>query len=267
MRMSEQCGELAKALAAAQSKMAPPVKDKTAKIQGKDGKPGREYHYADISTVIDATREELAKNGLAISQTTRSVYNGGLFLGTELVTILLHSSGQFLESDYFIPRTDSAQQFGGQLTYHRRYQLCSVLGIAAESDDDAQEEQQPKGQQWQGQGSQPAQQQQQARPVGNPNNNVQRISEKQAQRMWAIARQHSWDYNVHVKAYIKAAWGVESHQDLNWDQYDLLCGNDKKGIKGIIQSCTFPQAMMEFRASNSMPEDEDLGMDKFGGIA
>lgn len=125
MAQSEQIGELAKALAAAHAAIKPPSKGKTAKLGTYS------YKYADLADVIESYREPLSKNGLAISQTM------GLDDGTMvLATLLLHSSGQWLRSEYPIAAYAKPQEQGSAITYARRYAVTALLGIAAEDDDD-----------------------------------------------------------------------------------------------------------------------------------
>lgn len=117
--------EIAAALAKAQGKMTNPPKNRTGQCRG--GK----YRYSDLAEVIDHTRAALADNGLSVAQLT--VYGEGR---NTLVTRLLHSSGQYLESTYPLPMNAAAQEMGSAITYARRYSLCAILGIAADEDDD-----------------------------------------------------------------------------------------------------------------------------------
>jgi hypothetical protein len=116
--------KLAEALSKAQSKMTNPPKNKQGQCRG--GK----YMYADLADVMDHVRAPLTENGLSVVQ----VINAGV-----LTTRLIHSSGQFIESNYPLPTTPmSAQDMGSAITYARRYSICPLLGIAGETDDDAQ---------------------------------------------------------------------------------------------------------------------------------
>jgi hypothetical protein len=138
LRHSEQVGKLAEALAKAQLEFKP-VKKETEN-------PFYKRKYAELSTLIDATRPALAANGLVVIQTPRVVGNKAV----EVSTMLLHSSGEFLAHDVVLPawqtvedkRTGDmkdrfdAQTIGSAITYGRRYSYQSVLCIAAEDDDD-----------------------------------------------------------------------------------------------------------------------------------
>src|SRR6516162_6667967 len=85
---SDQINELASALSKAQSEINPAIKDST--------NPFFKSKYADLSSVWNACKDPLTKNGLAILQ-TMDIQNGQ----TVLVTTLAHSSGQWMKS--FLP--------------------------------------------------------------------------------------------------------------------------------------------------------------------
>lgn len=127
--MSEETGEIAAALAAAQAKFEAVGKDKTAKIDSAKGK--YQYTYADLASILAAVRKPLSENGLAVVQVI--TWGEG---HSWLVTRLLHSSGQSIESTYPLREYDRPQEMGSALTYARRYSLTALLGIAAEEDDD-----------------------------------------------------------------------------------------------------------------------------------
>jgi hypothetical protein len=117
-------GKLAKALAKAQGEFANPTKD--------TNNPFFKTKYADLAACINATKDTLAKNGLAVCQCLE-VSQGMPLLNTKL----LHESGEFVESKYMLTKDANPQKFGSQLTYARRYSYAAIVGIAQE-DDDAQ---------------------------------------------------------------------------------------------------------------------------------
>ena len=129
-RHSETVGKIAEALAAAQVLIKAPKKGKEAKIQTKDG-GSYGYHYADLADVIEAYREPLSKHGLAVVQPM--IQRDGHMV---LMTLLLHSSGEWLASEFPIAAYAKPQEQGSAITYARRYAVSSLLGIAAEDDDD-----------------------------------------------------------------------------------------------------------------------------------
>jgi hypothetical protein len=126
---SEQINELATALAKAQGQMRAASKDAV--------NPHLKNTYATLSSIIEAARESLSANCLAFSQIL-SQGDEGLILET----ILMHSSGQWLQSEVLIRvATDNrgingAQALGSALTYYKRYALAALLGISVSDEDD-----------------------------------------------------------------------------------------------------------------------------------
>lgn len=123
MNQSESIKNLAAAMAAAQSQMG-------AAIKGASN-PFFKSKYADLGSVIEAIKPHFAANGLSYVQFPVS---GESSVG--VTTRLMHSSGEWLEQDYFIPLGKmDAQAAGSAITYARRYALQSIAGIPAEDDD------------------------------------------------------------------------------------------------------------------------------------
>jgi len=92
--------------------------------------------YADLASIVKASRKALAMNGLAVIQ--RIVRNGSA--GMTLLTRLCHASGQWIESSMTVnPPKQDIQSLGSYLTYLRRYTYSSIVGVVAcEEDDDAE---------------------------------------------------------------------------------------------------------------------------------
>jgi len=123
MNQSEQINELAAALSKAQSEIQGAKKD--------CANPFFKSKYADLSSVWDACREPLTKNGLSIIQTTFE-RDGGIYL----FTTLAHSSGQWIRSELkVIVGKPDIQALGSSLTYCRRYSLAMIAGVCPEDDD------------------------------------------------------------------------------------------------------------------------------------
>jgi hypothetical protein len=128
MSKSETIGALAAALSEAQAEIKPAAFNAT--------NPFLKNKYADLGSVIEAAREPLRKHGLSISQQVISYENS---IG--ITTILMHKSGEWLESTVFLPLGDEkgksqAQVAGSIITYLRRYSLASALGMYADEDTD-----------------------------------------------------------------------------------------------------------------------------------
>lgn len=123
-RYSPTFGELIKALSAATLEFGEIVKDTE--------NPYFRSAYADLATLIRATRNPLAKHGLCVVQSPQT--NKGT---VTLTTTLMHSSGEWLANDLELPVSKSdAQGNGSGITYARRYAYQSLLNLAGEEDDD-----------------------------------------------------------------------------------------------------------------------------------
>jgi|ERR1051326_8217379 predicted aconitase len=124
---SESIDQLITALAKAQGEMSSASKDSK----------GYNYKYADLASVWEACRGPLSHNGLAITQIETQNETGDI-----LVTILGHSSGQWIRSIMPIRvkqssgKTNELQEMGSVLTYLRRYSLSAIVGVAPAEDDD-----------------------------------------------------------------------------------------------------------------------------------
>ena len=123
VQTSDTIAELAKALTKAQAEFGDIIKNHTAKVGS------YQYKYATLTDVLGAVREPLAKHGLAVLQPM--CWNERPFL----VTRLVHTSGEWIESVYPLSTYDRPQEMGSAITYARRYALTSLLSIAADDDD------------------------------------------------------------------------------------------------------------------------------------
>lgn len=127
--MTDSIGQLVAALAKAQAKFETPRKDKVAKVRSEKG--SYEYRYSDLADLIASVRGPLSENELVFTHCLVPAERG-----TIVCTILAHSSGEMLKSEYLLPHFQRQQEFGSALTYAKRYALSSLLGIAADDDDD-----------------------------------------------------------------------------------------------------------------------------------
>ncbi len=125
VKMSPQIDLLAAALAKAQGSFKEPKKDAQ--------NPHFNSSFASLHSLREAAEPFLAANALSVTQHPIS-YPGGI---VGVVTILSHSSGQWMSSEFKVKAKDeSAQPMGGSVTYTRRYAYASILGLAAVEDDD-----------------------------------------------------------------------------------------------------------------------------------
>lgn len=93
--------------------------------------------YADLTSVVKASRPFLAKNGLSVIQRILPSTQGVPYLYTRLC----HASGQWIESKMaIIPAKNDIQTTGSYITYLRRYCYAAIVGVvSSEEDDDAEQ--------------------------------------------------------------------------------------------------------------------------------
>lgn len=123
MKKSESTIELAKALAKFQSEIKDPSKSGKANY----GK------YVTLDELLESIRPVLFQNGLSFLQ-----FPGGDGQLITITTVLLHSSGEWIESEPFTLKSQKVdpQGAGSAVTYGRRYSLSAILGVAWDTDDD-----------------------------------------------------------------------------------------------------------------------------------
>lgn len=119
-------GALGAALSLAQGEFHAALKSST--------NPHFKSKFADLESIWDAIREALTKHNLSITQTIEPMR-----YGADLVTTLIHSSGEWIESHHpmFLPDNVNPQILGSWITYARRYSLAAIVGVV-QSDDDAE---------------------------------------------------------------------------------------------------------------------------------
>jgi hypothetical protein len=132
MTTSESINEIAAALAKAQASMKNAALNKV--------NPHFRSKYADLAGIRDTVVPVLAANGIAVVQTL-DLINGES--GNFLLTRLVHTSGQWIESLCPVAFNGDMQKMGSAITYARRYSLSAICGIAADEDDDANAAVQP----------------------------------------------------------------------------------------------------------------------------
>jgi len=154
---------LAAALVAAQQAMPTVKKDEV--------NPHFNSRFMSLNGLIEATRPELNKHGLALVQQPCVSDLGA----PVLKTLLIHGpSGERLEFETpLLVGTQNMQQLGSAITYARRYAWSSLLGIASEDDDDGNNA-----------GTAPA-------APAKSKAAVKMITDAQRRRLFAIAGEHS----------------------------------------------------------------------------
>jgi hypothetical protein len=130
MKTSEQTNEIFAAIAVAQGKMQPAAKDSI--------NPHFKSRYADLASVVEVGRENLAGVGLAVIQEPLTDIAQG-YVGVR--TRITHKSGQWVELEPLWAKPArglGAQEIGAAVTYLRRYTHAPAVGITTDDDDDGE---------------------------------------------------------------------------------------------------------------------------------
>lgn len=125
--MSAEINEIAAALSSFQGEIKQPKLSKEVKVKTKGGYEYK-FKYADLSACVEAAAPMLKVHGLAVTQ---------LVSNHTLTTLLTHKSGQWFRSELAIGQASDYQALGSAITYLKRYSYCAILGIVADTDDDA----------------------------------------------------------------------------------------------------------------------------------
>jgi hypothetical protein len=128
MEKSPAIENIAKALASFQSDMESVSKDAE--------NPFFHSKYATLENIISTAKAHLKKHGLSFAQFPD---------GDGLTTIIMHTSGEFIQATCrMTPKDETPQSQGSAITYMRRYALSAALGIATDEDDDGNAASAPK---------------------------------------------------------------------------------------------------------------------------
>ncbi len=224
---SSTTSRLALALARAQSKIIAPEKNKTVKVETRDGR-SYSFDYADYGAIVAAIKGPLSENEICYTHVVEAF--GG---GVRLVTKLIHSSGEELSSIYPLPMPgQDPKGFGGAVTYGKRYSLSAITGCVA--DDDVDED--PQNTQAFGD--------KKPKPAPKPTLPAAPIPPKKDDKptpamiakLFATATAEgpgAWT-KEQIKEYMTIRWKIDSTKLLTRGQYDQLLE--------IVDCKTFPQA-------------------------
>lgn len=125
MNKSENINELAAALHKCQGIMGGVVKNSS--------NPFFKSNYADLTAVLKAAKPVWHDNGITVIQHPCSGDRG-----VGVTTLVMHSSGQWIEHEYVLPIVKADPQAAGSaITYARRYAL-QALALMPALDDDAE---------------------------------------------------------------------------------------------------------------------------------
>lgn len=128
MRTSDTVTELFAAMVKAQASIGAARKDRQ--------NTHLKNRYATLDSVVNAAKQALADNSLAVIQAPSVIAGEGI-----VETRLIHASGEWLECETRIPfwqgkGVNVGQASGGVITYGRRYALLAVLGVAGDPAED-----------------------------------------------------------------------------------------------------------------------------------
>lgn len=139
MRRSQETNEISKAFAAAQAEMKNPAFDAA--------NPHFNSKFASLAAIRNTVIPLFAKHGLSVMQEitpaiisfSKDPQDNGAMPGVNVLTIVQHTSGQWLEfGPTFMPTSkENAQGFGSASTYARRYAMQAMAAIVGDEDDDA----------------------------------------------------------------------------------------------------------------------------------
>lgn len=133
MIKSDNIIELAKSLVAAQTELR--------NTPASAVNPHFKSRYTPLDDILEMAREVLPKYGLGVLQSV-----SGASETITVTTMLMHISGQWLESDPLTMKAErtTPQGQGSAITYARRYSLSAMLGVATDPDDDGNGAEEPK---------------------------------------------------------------------------------------------------------------------------
>lgn len=126
MEKSESIAAFAKSMAVVQAGIGGAVKGKS--------NPAFKSKYADLSAVWETWQEIGPANGFSVMQFPGAYDPDAKTMGMD--QIVMHSSGEWVQSHLSIPLSKvDAQAYGSATTYARRYSLSAAVGICPEDDD------------------------------------------------------------------------------------------------------------------------------------
>ena len=213
---SPEIKDLVSALAKAQGGMKPAVFNRI--------NPHFKTRYADFTSCMDACRSALSDNGLAVMQTCETI-DGKL----NLVTMLAHTSGQWMKSEFpLIASKMDSQGIGSAMTYAKRYSLCGMVGIVAdeEGDDD--------GEAAVGRGRQEELVRQPPRPQPNPQIST-KLNTQQVQALKELDARLDQKAKSTLYSWLASDFKVEKIEDLLMDAFQKVAQRFENAVKYVEQ--------------------------------
>lgn len=171
----------------------------------KDGfNPHFKNNYITLDSILADVRPKLTEENLLLIQ---EVHSDGEY--AEITTTIYHESGEYIQAETLKlkPTQNNPQQMGSAITYGKRYQLSSLLGVSSETDDD-------------GAGASKGADKKKRAPEGPSATGV--LSEAQIKRFYAIARSGGYTPAQANKA-LQATYNIDDPTKLTRAQYDEVC--------------------------------------------
>ncbi len=226
--------KIAEALSKAQGEIVQPEKNKTVEVKDREGlRVLYTFDYADYNAIVQAVKGPLSKYGICFTHLI--VFNSNDLV---LLTRLIHSSGEFIESFYPLPRTTDPKSIGGAITYGKRYCLSAITGCVADDDLDAEPSnvsdfKDRKPAPTPNPGASPVKPKTQAPKAEEPpvDNSP---SASQVARLFAISSSRGWE-KEQVRGFMIFAFNLASTKDLTKEQYNDLVHT--------IETKSFPEAV------------------------
>lgn len=217
-------GQIAAALAKAQGEMVQPEKNKTVTVRSDKG--NYSFDYADYNAIVEAVRGPLSKNGIAFTHLIE-----GRERGLVLVTLLIHSSGEQLESLYPLPASTEPKTLGGAITYGKRYCLSALTGCVADDDTDAEPENVTSFKDRAGSAPKPqnpgvvkppgASTAPSGTQAGGGPAKVGQPTATELGELWSAMTKKGWQVDK-AKLYMEKEWGIKAAKDLTREQYAAM---------------------------------------------
>lgn len=215
MSKSEQINELAKSLAIVQGSITHAVKDSM--------NPHLKNKYADLASVWEACRKQLAENGLSIAQLPDGLEDNCLILDTTM----FHTSGQWISSRIKMPMPkQDPQGYGSALTYARRYALAAMVGVYQDDDDADSAVKKQTNTNTQAQVQKPA--------VAQPSE-PELISQAQLQKLQILAKEQSLSGDD-MKSIMAWKYKVDSSKKLTKQQASYMIENLAALWKSFVEN-------------------------------
>jgi hypothetical protein len=133
IEFSDTISAFAAALVKARPKFLKVERERTARIEGREGKASYGYSYADLGDLLESVVDPLGECGLVAIQAPLTSDNGNV----SIETLILHESGEWARSRLTMKSSgNTPQALGSTITYARRYAMFCMLGVAPRDSED-----------------------------------------------------------------------------------------------------------------------------------